>query len=34
MIPETIKKEPDDNITLFDQLSKFFPQVIDKGKIP
>ena len=29
MIPKTIKKEPDDKITLSDQLSKLFPQVND-----
>ena len=34
MIPKTIKKEPDDKITLPDQLSKLFPQVNDEGKIP
>ena len=33
MIPKTIKKEPDDKITLPDQLSKLFPQVNDEGKI-
>ena len=34
MIPKTMKKEPDDKITLSDQLSKLFPQVNDEGKIP
>ena len=34
MIPKTIKKEPDDKITLSDQLSKLLPQVNDEGKIP
>ena len=34
MIPKTIKKDPDDKITLSDQLSKLFPQVNDEGKIP
>ena len=33
MIPKTIKKDPDDKITLSDQLSKLFPQVNDEGKI-
>ena len=34
MIPKTIKKEPDDKITLSDQLSNLLPQVNDEGKIP
>ena len=34
MIPKTIKEEPDNKITLSDQLSKLFPQVNDEGKIP
>ena len=34
MIPKSIKKEPDDKITLSDQLSKLFPQVSDEDKIP
>ena len=34
MIPKTIKKEPDDKITLSDRLSKLFPQVNDEGKTP
>ena len=34
MIPKSIKKEPDNKITLSDQLSKLFPQVNDEDKIP
>ena len=34
MLPKTIKKEPDDKITLSDQLYKLFQQVNDEGKVP
>ena len=33
MIAKAINKEPDDKITLSDQLSRLFPQVNDEGKI-
>ena len=34
MIPKSIKKEPDNRITLFYRLSNLFLQVSDEDKIP